>query len=70
MNLKDYPITEDTHPFLARMVASYNSVNTRIPSRIELMETQYELWETEGHCTLESLCLQCGVEYKKEDEEV
>ena len=69
MNLKDYEVNAHTHPFLIRLVHCY-SEHQPMPSRQELLETQYELWNTEGHCTLRGLCEQVGVKYDPDDEEV
>ena len=51
MDLKDYPIDENTHPYLLAMAMSYRP-HTPIPSRQEMLKARYEL---DGHLTLKKL---------------
>ena len=51
MDLKDYPIDENTHPYLLAMAMSYRP-HTPIPSRQEMMKARYEI---DGHLTLKAL---------------
>ena len=67
MDLKEFKVNHDTHPYLARLVHCYQS-HGPIPTRQELLDAQYQLWETEGYCTLQSLCEQVGVKYDTQDE--
>ena len=60
MNLLDYECDGNEHPYLVRLMSAYQSVNTSIPSRQEMLETQYEMPQVDGHCTLSGLALQAG----------
>ena len=48
---KDYPIDENTHPYLLAMAMSYRP-HTPPPSRQAMMKARYEI---DGHLTLNAL---------------
>ena len=66
MDMRNEVVTNTTHPYLIKMIRAYNP--TPIPSRQELMETQYQMPQIDGHLKLKDLCEQIGVTYKKEDD--
>ena len=51
MDLKDYPIDENTHPYLLAMAMSYRP-HTQPPSRKEMLQARYQI---DGHLTLKAL---------------
>ena len=60
MNLLDYECDGNEHPYLVRLMSAYQSVNTSIPSRQELLETQYDMPQVDGHCSLKALAADAG----------
>ena len=55
-------ITSDMHPYLMRLVLAYQP-HSPIPSRQQSMESGYQL---DGHCSIQGLTQQCGLDYKQE----
>ena len=60
MNLLDYECNGDEHPYLVRLMSAYQSVNTMIPSRQELLEAKYDMPVTSGYSSLKALALDAG----------
>ena len=69
MNLINFKINDDTHPYLARLIHAYQSPGP-VPSRMELLEAQHQLYQTEGHLTLEALSSDAGIDSKSYIEQI
>jgi len=65
----DYVIDESTPPELIPFIKSY-APHRQCPSRAELLETQYQMWQVTGHCTMKALTLQAGYNYEDEIERI
>ena len=55
-------LDEENNWYAIRLAQCYRP-HTPIPSRMELMETKYEL---EGHCSIKELTSQLGLDYNQE----
>ena len=67
MDFIDYVVDESTPPELIPFIKCY-APHHSIPSRAELLETQYQMWETSGTLTLKGLVAQAGYSYEDEIE--
>ena len=56
-------IDDTTHPYLTRLSQAYRP-HTRVPSRQELLENQYD--RPPSHCSIKGLTTQCGMNYTEE----
>ena len=59
MDLKNIVITTETDEALIPFIRAYQG-DKRIPSRQELLDVQYDMPVTTGHCTLKKLALDAG----------
>ena len=59
MDFIDYVVDESTPLELIPFIRCY-APHKNPPCKQELMETQYQMWETTGHCTLKGLALDAG----------
>ena len=59
LDLKEMIITPETDKALIPLIRAYHG-DERIPSRQELLDVQYEMPVTTGHCNLKGLALQAG----------
>ena len=67
MDFIDYVIDESTPLELIPFIKAYAPHRPQ-PARRDLLEVEYEMWETTGHCTLKGLVAQAGFNYDDEIE--
>ena len=67
MDFIDYVIDESTPLELIPFIRCY-APHKNPPARQELMETQYQMWETTGTLTVKGLVAQAGYNYEEEIE--
>ena len=67
MDFIDYIVDESTPLELIPFIKAYAPHRAQ-PARRDLLEVEYEMWETTGHCTLKGLVAQAGFNYEDEIE--
>ena len=65
MDFINYVVDESTPLELMPFIRSYAPHRPQ-PARRDLLETEYQMWETTGTLTMKGLVSQCGYDYDEE----